>query len=149
MPKKKEAFVLQRFLPYRLVNTAEHTSVALSRIYSDQFDLSIPEWRILATLGAEGVLTAKQLSERTQMSKVTVSRATARLSEKKYLAREDDPVDGRVARLSLSSAGKRTYRKLVPRVMDWETQLTEDLSKQELEQLHALLSKLQKRLSEL
>lgn len=149
MPKKNEVFVLQSFLPYRLVNTAEHTSVALSKIYSDQFDLSIPEWRILATLGAEEVLTAKQLSERTQMNKVTVSRAIARLSEKKYLAKEDDPADGRVANLSLSSAGKSTYRKLIPRVMDWETQLTENLSKQELKQLHSLLSKLQKRLSEL
>ncbi len=149
MPKKEEAFILQRFLPYRLVNTAEKTSLALSRIYSEQFDLSIPEWRIMATLGAEEVLTAKQLSERTQMNKVTVSRAIARLSDKKYLTKADDPADGRVVYLGLSSAGKGIYKKIVPRAMAWEEQLTENLSKQELEQLHSLLSKLQQRLAEL
>jgi len=149
MPNKKEAFVLSRFLPYRLVNTAEKTSMALSKIYSDQFNLSIPEWRIMATLGAEGGLTAKQLSDRTQMNKVTVSRAIARLSDKKHLVKEGDPADGRVIYLSLSSAGKSTYKKLIPRVLDWEARFTENLSKQELEQLHSLFSKLQKRLSDL
>ena len=56
-----ELLRLQSFLPYRCANLAERISVALSRIYVDQFGVSIAEWRILATLAEHDQLRAQQI----------------------------------------------------------------------------------------
>jgi len=149
VPDKQTGFVLQHFLPYRLVNTAERTSHALSTLYADKFDMSIPEWRIVATLGSENNLTAKVIGQRTQMDKVTVSRAISRLSDKAFVDRQKDPQDGRSLKLNLSKAGQKVYRTLIPAVLAWEQQLTTEFAPEEMEQLHMLLSRLQDQLEKL
>ena len=53
--------VLERFLPYRLNVLASLTSNALAQIYADRFGLTIPAWRVVATLGQYGVRTSGTL----------------------------------------------------------------------------------------
>ncbi len=54
--------VLERFLPYRLNVLASLTSNALAQIYADRFGLTIPAWRVVATLGQYGVRTARDIA---------------------------------------------------------------------------------------
>lgn len=146
MSDKQNGFILQHFLPYRLVNIAERTSHALSTLYADKFDMTIPEWRIVATLGSQSNLTAKVIGQRTQMDKVTVSRAITRLSEKALVDRQKDPQDGRALKLNLSKAGWNVYRTLVPAVLAWEQKLTAEFTSEEMELLHMMLNRLQNQL---
>jgi len=149
VPDNQNGFILQHFLPYRLVNTAERASHALSTLYADKFDITIPEWRILATLGSQNNLTAKAIGQKTQMDKVTVSRAIARLSEKEFVDRRRDPQDGRAIKLNLSKAGRKVYKTLIPAVLAWEQQFTAEFAPEEMELLHMLLSRLQNQLEKL
>lgn len=149
MPEQKYEFILQHFLPYRLVNTAERASHALSTLYADKFDMTIPEWRIVATLGSQDNLTAKVIGQKTQMDKVTVSRAINRLSEKEFVDRQRDPQDGRAIKLNLSKIGRKVYKTLIPAVLAWEQQFTAEFSAEEVELLHVLLSRLQNQLEKL
>lgn len=149
MPEKQNEFILQHFLPYRLVNTAERASHALSTLYADKFDMTIPEWRIVATLGSQKTLTAKVIGQKTQMDKVTVSRAITRLSDKAFIDKQRDPQDGRAVKLNLSKAGWRVYKTLIPAVLAWEQQLTAEFTPEEMKLLHMLLSRLQNQLEKL
>ena len=47
MDDNSEQIVLEQFLPYRLNVIAEIVSQSLSRIYSSQYGITIPEWRVV------------------------------------------------------------------------------------------------------
>ena len=72
---------LERFLPYRLSILSNRISQAIAREYQSRFDLSMTEWRVMAVLArfdSDG-LSASEVAARTEMDKVAVSRALARL----------------------------------------------------------------------
>ena len=73
---------LERFLPYRLSILSNRVSQAIAREYTERFNLSMTEWRVMAVLArfnGEG-MSAREVAERTAMDKVAVSRALARLA---------------------------------------------------------------------
>ena len=63
----KGPLILERFLPYRLSVVTNRISGALSRHYAERFDISIPEWRVVANLGRHPGLTANDVVERAAM----------------------------------------------------------------------------------
>lgn len=142
----REDLSLQAFLPYRCTNVAERISMSLSRIYVQEFGVSIPEWRTLATLAEYGELQAKQVGERTNMDKVRVSRAVTALLERKLLLRRPCREDNRASLLSLSARGRRLYQRIVPQALAWEQSLLQPLSAGERRALFSLLDKLDGRL---
>ncbi|MCR6644506.1 MAG: MarR family winged helix-turn-helix transcriptional regulator [Terricaulis sp.] len=79
-PAARDRLVLEQFLPYRLSILSNRVSRAIAARYAKAFDLTIPEWRIIAVLGRSPGLSAKDIAEATEMDKVAVSRAVARLS---------------------------------------------------------------------
>ncbi len=112
--KPAAALMLDAFLPYRLTVLANSVSRAMARLYAERFDLTIPEWRVMAVLGSGAPLSANQVAERTAMDKVRVSRAVARLLQSGRINRRPDPADRRRSLLRLSNQGKDIYEKIVP-----------------------------------
>src|SRR5512147_431602 len=98
-----ELLVLEAFLPYRLSVLSNRVSRAIARRYAKAFDLTIPEWRVIAVLGRRPGLTAKEICEATEMDKVAVSRAVAKLTGAKRVAAYVDEEDGRRQLLSLTA----------------------------------------------
>lgn len=141
--------VLSEFLPYRCTRLAERISHSLSRIYTREFDVSIPQWRILATLAEGGELQAREIGARTSMDKVRVSRAVAGLVDRNLLQRRPCERDSRSSQLSLTDTGRRLYRRIAPRALDWERRLVAELDAAERSALFAALAKLEHRLSEI
>lgn len=135
-------FQLEDFLPYRLSTLTNRVSRAFAGLYSQRFDLTVPEWRVMAVLGQEPGLSADQVCARTEMDKVTVSRAVARLLEKGHVARKFDAVDRRRSVLALSPAGQRVYGRIIPLACRYEAALTARLTPAERRNLLALLEKL-------
>lgn len=136
---------LERFLPYRLSVLANTVSRSIARLYADRFDLTIPEWRVMAVLGRFGPLTANQLSGRTAMDKVRISRAVARLLAARRLTRRVEYADRRRAHLNLSARGRAVYREIVPLARAAEARLLATLTKTERTQLLGLVQALQVR----
>lgn len=133
---------LDRFLPYVLNNLAERVSAGLSGIYSDEFQLSVPEWRVLANLAEHGTLNARQIVQFTTMEKSKVSRAVAGLGQRGLLSQQRARGDSRAKDLALTAAGKALYRKIVPRVLAWERDLLQEMSPAEYRDLMYFLDKL-------
>ena len=87
---------LDRFLPYKLSVLNNRVSNAIARQYSERFQLSPAEWRVMAALGHTPDLSGREVAEKTAMDKVQVSRAVASLAEAGRLTRRPDAQDGRI-----------------------------------------------------
>ena len=134
---------LETFLPYRLNRLADAVSREFQKIYKDRYGLTRPEWRTLATLGQNGVMTATAIGEHSSMHKTKVSRAVAELERRKWLTRTVDGNDRRVELLSLTRAGEKTYRELVPLAKTFEDALLAKLGERERAALARGLSALE------
>ena len=114
---------LDRFLPYRLSVLTNHVSDAIARQYSERFDLTIPEWRVMAALGNTPGLSASEVATRTAMDKVAVSRAVARLLAKGHIERGTASHDKRQSVLRLSDEGWKIYDQVAPLALEHEQRL--------------------------
>jgi len=137
-----ERLVLERFLPYRLSILSNRVSGAIAKRYAKAFDLSIPEWRVIAVLGRHPGITAKEVAEATEMDKVAVSRAVARLTAAKRVAARPDPADARRQLLALTLQGESVHARIVPIALASEQKLLATLSARERDALDGLLERL-------
>jgi DNA-binding MarR family transcriptional regulator len=134
--------VLHEFLPHRLSVLMNTISTALSREYAARFELTIPQWRVMAVLGIEAGLSANEVGEQTAMDKVTVSRAVAGLVRAGRVVKRVDREDRRHVRLRLSARGLAIYAEIVPRARRVERQLLGSLSSRDVAELDRLLAAL-------
>lgn len=141
MPNKTR-LDLDGFVPYRLSVLTNRVSGAIARHYAERFDLSVPEWRVIAVLGQAPGLSARDVAKRTAMDKVQVSRAVQSLLAAKRLTRTAHANDGRIAHLSLSAKGQAIYNDVVPLALSLERQFLSVLSQSEQKSLDMLLDKL-------
>ena len=141
MPK----LALTAFLPYRLVSVADQVSRLISCIYTEQFNLTRPEWRILASLEELGSTSATDICAHSTQDKMTVSRAVSGLEAKGFLRRHDNPQDRRNKQLELTPAGHALYQQIVPLILEREACLLTNFSADEQATLMQLLGKLQDR----
>ena len=133
---------LEKFLPYRLSVVTNKISNALANLYSEKFDLTINEWRIMAVLGQYPCLSADEVCIKTEMDKVGVSRAVIKLLKKKYIKRKFFEKDRRRSILELSKSGYRVYDRIVPIAHEFERQLIQSLSRKDLKNLDTVLDHL-------
>ena len=138
---------LERFLPYRLNRLAEAVSRDFARTYRERLGLTRPEWRLLATLGQFGTMTATAVGAHSAMHKTKVSRAVAALEKRGWLARATDADDRRIERLTLTSRGAVAYRDMVPVAKAFEARIDAMLGKQERTALARGLAALEKAIS--
>lgn len=134
---------LDDFLAYRTVRLADKMSRAVSGIYKTRFGLTIPQWRIIATIAAQPGLSAKHIAGNTAMDKVKVSRAVQQLMSRGLLERVPLPDDGRAYQLLLTDKGTQLYQTIVPLAREWQAQLLAVLSDEERDTLMDAIDKLE------
>jgi DNA-binding MarR family transcriptional regulator len=115
---------LEDFLPHRLNVLSSLVSLALTRVYG-RYGITIPEWRVLVTLGENGVMTGKAIGAHTHMHKTKVSRAVAQLEERKFVTRRANRADLRESFLALAPAGRAIYEELAPKALEFMDRLFE------------------------
>lgn len=133
---------LEAFLPYRLNVSASLVSNALAQIYAERFGLTIPGWRVIATLGQYGARAGRDIGAHAVMHKSTVSRAVASLEERGLVARRANPHDFREELVALTSEGRALYRELAPEALAFAQRLEAALSPTERNAFLALLDRL-------
>ncbi len=133
---------LSEFLPYRLSVLSNVVSSRIARLYEARFDLSIPQWRVMAVVAQRGALCARDISTLTRMDKVTVSRAARSLCQRGLLKANVGGPDLRYTRYSLSRKGGDLYREIVPLALAEEREIMARLSPHDRTALLRLLDKL-------
>ena len=107
---------LEEFFPYRLAVGAERFSQALAQVYGTSFGLSREEWRLLFLLAGEARVTSLDLSRRTTLDKVQVSRASQRLVDKGLITRSTAPEDRRLRLYACTDKGRALFDAALPDV---------------------------------
>jgi DNA-binding MarR family transcriptional regulator len=136
---------LDKFIPYRLSVLSNTISMSIARAYAREFDLSIPEWRVIAVLARYTDLSAVEVAERTAMDKVAVSRAVQSLLKSRRLARSYNSEDRRRSVLRLSASGRSVYTRIAPLALDYEAKLLASLNSSDRRSLDRLIAALLKR----
>lgn len=136
------ALSLKEFIPYRLSIASNAVSKVISTAYGERFAITVPEWRLVAVLHELASASQTELVALTLMDKVAVSRAALTLTTRALVSRKKDADDGRARRLSLTSRGRRLYRRIAPSALKYESELLKAFSEQEIGALRSMLSKL-------
>lgn len=132
-------FDLQNFLPYLLNQAAEVSSLRFQQVYKDRYGMLRTEWRVLFHLGIYGKMTAKEIGKRSKMHKTKISRAVAKLAERRFLTRHRDGADRRLEYLELTEAGRRAYRDLRQVAMEYDSALAARFSDADMATLKRML----------
>jgi DNA-binding MarR family transcriptional regulator len=139
---------LFKFVPFRLNRLAAEVSADLSSEYRERFDLDIPEWRVIATLGFSNEARAAQyIAHCTRTHKSTISRAVSHLLTRKLVERVENGIDRREFALQLTHKGRALYKELIPRLLIKEQDILSSLTSEERKMFILLLAKLEKRLN--
>ncbi len=119
--------ILETFLPYRMNRLAASISQEFRSVYGRYHDLTVPEWRVLATLGEYETMGAKAIGAHSSMHKTKVSRAVRALEERRWLVRETHPTDRREEVLRLTVRGRAVYGEIVPKALAFERKMIDTL----------------------
>lgn len=135
-----DGFDLEAFLPYRLNRAAEVISLRFLALYKETYELTRPEWRVLAALGSAGPLTATAIGQHSAMHKTKVSRAVFELEQRRWLKRTQDRDDRRLELLTLTAAGTKAYRGMIKLARTFEADLAKLLNPQAIAALETSLT---------
>jgi DNA-binding MarR family transcriptional regulator len=139
-----ERLDLFKFAPFRLNRLAAEVSAALASDYRERYQLDIPEWRVLATLGfRHDACSAQYIAQCTRTHKSTISRAVTALLERRLIERVANAEDRREFRLRLSRKGQALYEELIPRLQRKEREIMACLSDEERKELDRLIGKIE------
>lgn len=137
-----DELILEEFLPYRLAVLSHTVSTNIAAVYEKRFDLTIPEWRVIAIVGRFPGLSAVEVAERTMMDKVAVSRAVTKLIKNGRLDRQFADADRRRSILSLSEDGKRVHDEIAPFALQFERDLLHGLSEEEIRNFNVVMERI-------
>ena len=140
--KNERELILEQFLPYRLAILSHAVSTSIARAYDQRFNLTIPEWRVIAILGRFPGLSAAEVAERTMLDKVAVSRAVSKLIKNGRVDREFADADRRRSILNLSVEGQKVHDEIAPLALGIEDDLLEGLSEQQIGTLNEIIERL-------
>ena len=136
---------LEEFLPYRLSLLSNTISGAIADAYAQRFELSMNEWRVMAVIARYPGLSAREVTERTAIDKVAVSRAVKRLLDAGRLERSQVQADKRSFKLFLSEEGIRVHELVAPLARRYEEKLLEGMTDEQLAALDDVIEFLRRR----
>jgi len=108
----------------------------------EHFDTTLPRFDMLAQLDkAPGDMTLGELSQRMMVTNGNVTGLVDRLVAEGLIARRASPRDRRVQIVTLTAAGRRSFRTMARANGDWISEVFADLDADDIEALMRLLSK--------
>jgi DNA-binding MarR family transcriptional regulator len=100
-------------LGFRLLRLSNTLALAAERQYMREFGISIPAWRCLSIIAAQGPLTASELVTTLRCDKAWVSRVVAQLKENGWVKVSDDQNDGRRQRIGATAQGTAICKRIL------------------------------------
>ena len=138
------------FLTFRLTRLSNALRNNMTKPYLEEFDLSLPEWRLLALVTRFSPLRFSELTNRSSMDKGQVSR-TLRVMTKRGLtktkviaqrgSRSAEALAAPVS-VSITAKGKALYKSVLPVAQRRQAQMLQTLSDAERLALFTTLDKL-------
>jgi DNA-binding MarR family transcriptional regulator len=122
---------LEQFLTYRLHVLNKLAERGISERYQEKLGVSLPEARVIASVGSFGPFSIMELARHANLDKSQASRAAEALIRQGLVQREQSAEDGRVVLVSLTTEGRALYRKVMPIARKWNGDLFDCLDDEE------------------
>jgi DNA-binding MarR family transcriptional regulator len=141
-PGKSRSSPAHRFFIYKVGMLRRALDRYSTPAITDQFDMTLAEWRVLTLLYGSSPATVRELCDLLQADKAEVSRACAGLVKRGLALRRGDHDDARSALISITARGERRHDAIVPVRQSLQDELERALSRSEIAEFHRLLDKL-------
>ncbi|WP_025599586.1 MarR family winged helix-turn-helix transcriptional regulator [Burkholderia sp. WSM2230] len=132
---------LEQLLTYRLHVLNKLAERGISERYQDKLGVTLPEARVIASVGSFGPFSIMELARHANLDKSQASRAAEGLIRQGLVKREASAEDGRVVLVSLTPEGRALYRKIMPIARKWNGELFDCLDEKEKAALGEALDK--------
>lgn len=129
---------LERAIPYLLARAGTRMGNAFALVTKPK-GLSLSEWRVCASLHHAPQQTLSQLVQHASVDMSTLSRIVDRLEKQGWVVRERSEQDGRAISLSLTAAGVKLTRELIPKAKHYEAIALKHFTASETELLRDFL----------
>ena len=147
-PGKSRSSPAHRFFIYKVGMLRRALDRYSTPAITDQFDLTLAEFRVLTLLYGSSPATVRELCDLLQADKAEVSRAAAGLVKRGLANRRSDTDDARSALISITARGERQHDAIVPLRQALQEKLETALSRSEVTEFHRLLDKLMQHVRE-
>src|SRR5580658_6184580 len=128
------------FLLFCLPTVARHAAHICVTEYANNFDMSVPEWRLMALVGRFEGISAKEISDRLLMDQVTISRAVHKCTQRGFIREMPNPRDRRRKPLAFTAEGRAYFRRFFPRACRLASDMESGLTQPEIRTLKKLLN---------
>lgn len=141
---------VEDFLTFRLTRLTNSLRTNLTKRYLEEFELSLPEWRLLALVTRFSPLRFSELTQRSHMDKGQVSRTLRVMTERgltktKVIAKRGSRSAEALAApvsVAVTAKGRALYKSVMPVAQRRQSQILELLSASERLALFSTLDKL-------
>ena len=140
MAESPADFHLEQFLPYLV----HRVGANLAEGFDDGFaeaGVSLPEWRALSILYEYGPQTMGDIARQTNINASTMTRLVGQMEKRELVKRERPVANQRTVFVRILTDGREKVEFLIPRVLDFEQELSGCFSAAELQTLKSLLAK--------
>lgn len=111
-PKPGSTKSFRNLLTFRLHMVARLSERVSEEYYRRQFDLSLPECRIIGITGGYGSVSFKKVASDTYLEKSYASRVVSALVDRDIIEKLDNPADSRSVLLRLTANGAKVHDQM-------------------------------------
>jgi DNA-binding MarR family transcriptional regulator len=141
---------VEDFLTFRLTRLSNALRTGLTKPYLEEFDLSLPEWRLLALIARFAPLRFSEVTSRSSMDKGQVSRTLREMAKKGLTKMKSIRTPGTRSTealaapvmVSITPKGKALYAAVLPVARKRQGEMLMTLSESERVALYSTLQKL-------
>jgi MarR family transcriptional regulator, transcriptional regulator for hemolysin len=126
----------------QLAHSAKHVGRAFNDALA-QVGGSMPMWFILTNLKGEAWRTQHELARALRIEGPTLTRHLDGLEDEGLVVRRRDPADRRAVSVELTDLGRAKHAEMLRAVQTFNRRLLSGLSEAEIEELRALLARLE------
>ena len=142
-------FDLQAYFPFFLGTIANRWTTTSSKIYLDKFGIGIGEWRVLASIQAQGGASSQMVVNLISMDAGAVSRSMAKLAAEGLVEPINGRFAGRTKPYQLTDKGHDLYAQLLSMALEREGVLLGELDESEKQLLLQLMRKILRQIDKL
>ena len=132
---------LRQYVPYLLNRAAHRVADAFARELA-AFGLTLPMWRVMASLRSAGPQRLGELSKLTTIETSTLSRLVGQMQDKGLVRRTRSSGDARAVALSLTRRAAALTDRIVPLALRYEQAALRGMSDAEVAILKRLLAQM-------
>ncbi|GAA0691310.1 homoprotocatechuate degradation operon regulator HpaR [Marinobacterium maritimum] len=126
-------------IPLKLLKAREVT-MGFFRPVLQEIPLTEQQWRIIRALDEHGELESKQLAELCCILSPSLTGIISRLEQQDYIQRRRSPEDQRRVLISLTDKAKEMFDKVSPSLEARYKEITDQFTRENMEQLDKLLN---------